>query len=113
MESQAKLETPDGATIPLSDTDLTILRCFVANGGKADRQALIERLWGAEAGAMDNALHATVYRLRKRIEQAGQTRAPLHAVSRVGYEFRAPLVEWSGNQATPPDNGSNIRRRRR
>lgn len=110
LESQATLETPEGAHIPLSETDLTILRCFAANGGKAERGELIERLWGAEAAAMDNALHATVYRLRKRIEQAGQARAPLHAVSRVGYEFRAPLVVLGTAQAAGPAEGSNIRR---
>jgi len=37
-------------------------------------------------------LHATLYRLRKRIEQSGQSLVPVHAVARVGYEFRAPLV---------------------
>ena len=92
-EARALLQAPDGSTIALSDSDLTILRCFAAAaGGQVSRQLLVERLWGASAGAMDNALHATVYRLRKRIEQAGQALAPVHAVSRVGYEFRAPLV---------------------
>lgn len=92
-EALSQLQAPDGRTIALSDSDLTIMRCFAAaEGGQVSRQLLVERLWGASAGAMDNALHATVYRLRKRIEQAGQALAPVHAVSRVGYEFRAPLV---------------------
>lgn len=92
-EARSLLQAPDGRTIALSDSDLAIMRCFAAAAGaQVSRQLLVERLWGASAGAMDNALHATVYRLRKRIEQAGQALAPVHAVSRVGYEFRAPLV---------------------
>lgn len=92
-EAHSQLQAPDGTVIALSDSDLTIMRCFAAAGGaQVARQVLVERLWGEAAGAMDNALHATVYRLRKRIEQAGQALVPVHAVSRVGYEFRAPLV---------------------
>lgn len=91
-EAQALLRAPDGTPIPLSDSDLAIMRCFAAaEGGQVARQTLVEQLWGAAAGVMDNALHATMYRLRKRIEQSGQPLAPVHAVSRVGYEFRAPL----------------------
>ncbi len=87
------LQTPDGTQIALSDSDLVIMQCFAAaEGGKVDRQMLVERLWGHEAGSMDNALHATLYRLRKRIEQAGQALVPVHAIARVGYEFRAPLI---------------------
>lgn len=112
-ESEATLETPEGKKIPLSESDLAILQCFAANGGKVDRQALIERLWGEDAGGTDNALHATVYRLRKKIEQAGQTQAPLYVVPKVGYEFRAPLAAESGVQPGLPANGSNMSRRRR
>ncbi len=94
LEAQATLQAPDGTQIPLSESDLTIVRCFAdAEGGRVTRPVLMESLWGAaSAGAMENALHATLYRLRKRIEQAGQALVPVHAVARVGYEFRAPLV---------------------
>lgn len=93
FEERSVLQAPDGTQIPLSDSDLSIMRCFVAaDGGRVDRRVLIEQLWGASTESMDNALHATLYRLRKRIEQAGQALVPVHAVSRVGYEFRAPLV---------------------
>lgn len=93
LASQAVLRAPDGTRIALSDSDLALMRCFAeAQGGQVPRRTLIRQLWGRPAGSMDSALHATVYRLRKRIEQAGQALAPVHAVSRVGYEFRAPLV---------------------
>lgn len=93
LEEQAILQAPDGTRIPLGDSDLAVMRCFArTEGGRVARRALIECLWGDGADDMDNALHVTVYRLRKRIEQAGQALVPVHSVSRVGYEFRAPLV---------------------
>ncbi|MBC7992696.1 MAG: response regulator transcription factor [Rhizobacter sp.] len=95
LDAHATLLAPDGTRIPLSESDLAIVGCLAdAEGGKVGRRVLMERLWGAEAagGSTENALHATVYRLRKRIEQAGQPLVPVHAVAKVGYEFRAPLV---------------------
>lgn len=92
-EDSSILRAPDGVEIGLSASDLALLQCFVeAPDGKVGRAALVERLWGPQAGPMDNALHATVYRLRKRIEQSGHAFVPLHALAKVGYEFRAPLV---------------------
>ena len=95
LEERGALLAPDGTQIPLSESDLAIVSCFAdASGGKVERRVLVERLWGREAAHVgtENALHATLYRLRKRIEQAGQAFVPVHAVARVGYEFRAPLV---------------------
>lgn len=96
LEQRSVLLTPDATQIPLSDSDLAIMRCFAAaKGGRVERRTLIEHLWGPSTESMDNALHATLYRLRKRIEQSGKSgrmAAPIHAVSRVGYEFRAPLM---------------------
>lgn len=93
-EQRGVLQAPDGTDISLSGSDLTLVRCFAdAEGGKVERGTLVEQLWGPDAGAMENALHATVYRLRKRIEQAGQALVPVHALAKVGYEFRAPLLK--------------------
>lgn len=95
LEERSALQAPDGTQIPLSEGDLAIVACFAdAEGGKVERRVLMERLWGADVARVspENALHATLYRLRKRIEQAGQAFVPVHAVARVGYEFRAPLV---------------------
>lgn len=93
LDERSMLQAPDGTQIALSSSDLVIMQCFAAaEGGKVARQMLVERLWGGNAESMDNALHATLYRLRKRIEQAGQALVPVHAVARMGYEFRAPLM---------------------
>lgn len=62
-----------------------------AQAHRVQRRELLQALWGEQAGDMDNALQAMMYRLRRRIEQASRWPAPVHAVARVGYEFRAPL----------------------
>ncbi len=94
LEARSALQAPDGSEIALSDTDVVMLQCFAESAdGKVERAALVERLWGTASGSMENALHAAVYRLRKRIEQAGHAVAPVHAVARIGYEFRARLVK--------------------
>ena len=92
-ERQAVLFAPDGTAITLSPSDLALMRIFaLADGHVVCRSELTLQLWGPTAGDMDNALHAALYRLRKRVEQAGQRLWPAHAVAGVGYEFRAPLL---------------------
>lgn len=93
LEADAVLLAPDGTRITLGESDLAVMRCFArAEGGRVARRALIESLWGEGKESVDNALHVALFRLRKRIEQAGQALVPVHSVSKVGYEFRAPLV---------------------
>jgi DNA-binding response OmpR family regulator len=92
LEAQRQLLAPNGAPVALSDAELVVMRCFAdAPDRRVPRQQLIGELWGDDAGAMDSALQTMLYRLRRRIEQAAGGPAPIHAVSRVGYEFRAPL----------------------
>lgn len=88
----SQLLAPDGAKVDLSDTDLTVLRCFLdADGGIVTRETLVQRLGRDDASTLDNTLHATIYRLRRRIEKASSSLVPLQSEPRVGYVFRAPL----------------------
>ena len=69
-----------------------MLVCLLeAQGGMVPRDVLATRL-GLDAGDAPNLLHATIYRLRRRIERATPGLVPLQSKSRVGYVFRAPLV---------------------
>lgn len=91
-ERAALLIAPDGAQIELSPTDLAVLVCLLdADGGMVPREVLGRRL-GLNADEAPNLLHATIYRLRRRIERATTALAPLQSKSRMGYTFRAPLV---------------------
>jgi DNA-binding response OmpR family regulator len=85
------LVAPEGGRVTVNGTDLTILQCFAQAGGQVlGRDELMLALWGRTDEALHNALHATVYRLRRRIRDAGGE-VPLQAVAGVGYVFRGRL----------------------
>ena len=87
------LNTPKKATVRLSDTDLTLMRCFLeAEGSTVSQATIFERLGKVQTSDSDNWLHATVYRLRRRLEQATNEAVPLQSKPRVGYVFRAKLA---------------------
>lgn len=89
------LITPCGVRIDLSITDLAVMRCFLeANGEVVSREVLKQCLEQGAHETSNNALNATIYRLRRRIEQASPLKVPLQSQSRVGYIFQAPLTEW-------------------
>jgi two-component system OmpR family response regulator len=88
----SELVAPDGARIALSEADLAVMDCFAqANGGTVSRETLRQRLGRPDDAPSDNALHATIYRLRRRIERATPVVVPLQSQSRVGYVFKAAL----------------------
>jgi DNA-binding response OmpR family regulator len=90
----AELLAPDGARVPLSDTDLQVLQCLLeAHGETVTRDALRQRLGRVPSAQGDDGLNAIIYRLRRRIERATPLMVPLQSRSRVGYVFKAPLVE--------------------
>lgn len=87
------LVAPDGVRIELSDTDLAVVECFVeAGSATVTRQTLCQRLGHDPASEVDNILHAAIYRLRRRIEQASRATVPLRSEPRVGYTFRGQLI---------------------
>lgn len=90
---RSTLTAPDGQAIELNATDLSLMECFLeADGGIVMREELGRRL-GLGAGAeSSNTLHATIYRLRRRIERVTPLAVPLQSQQRVGYVFKAPLV---------------------
>jgi two-component system OmpR family response regulator len=87
------LTTPDGHIVELSPIDVTLMQCFLdASGAVVTRDQLRILLANTSAAESDNNLHATIYRLRRRIERATPLAVPLQSQQRVGYQFRAPLV---------------------
>lgn len=89
----SELIAPDAARISLSDNDLLVLECFIdAAGEPVSRELLRQKLGRREPDETDNLLHASIYRLRRRIERATPMAAPLQSVPRLGYVFRALLV---------------------
>ena len=86
----ATLRAPDGVMIELSPTDVQVMELLLARGGET-----VSRDEMAQALGLDpedpNALHATIYRLRRRIERATPALVPLQSRSRQGYLFKAEL----------------------
>jgi two-component system OmpR family response regulator len=88
------LWTPGGTPISMSETDMRALSCFVGiNALPVSHSALRERL-GQSGENADNWLHATIYRLRRRIERGTSEGVPLTAQANVGYVFSAELTEF-------------------
>ena len=87
------LIAPDSQMVDLSPTDLLVMQCFLkADGSVVSRDHIRDVLGLGEAADSDNSLHATIYRLRRRIEKATPLAVPLQSQQKVGYQFRAPLV---------------------
>ncbi len=87
-----QLVAPGGTRIDLSEGHLTVLECFAqADGETVTRETLRQKLAGGEEVEGLDSLNSTIFRLRRRIENATSGPSPLHAKSGVGYEFRAPL----------------------
>ena len=83
-----------GARVSVSETDQGVRQSFLeARGETARREALCRRLGHPDTPEAENLLSATVYRLRRRIERATPLPVPLQTQARVGYTFRAELIE--------------------
>jgi DNA-binding response OmpR family regulator len=86
-----RLLAPDGAVIELSPADASVLTCLLEAAGATVAHDTLARRLGLSPTEDPNLLHATIYRLRRRIERTTPGLAPLQSKSRVGYVFRAPL----------------------
>ncbi|MEO8297818.1 MAG: response regulator transcription factor [Burkholderiales bacterium] len=88
----SQLVAPDGQRVGLSPTDMAVMECFLAADGQiVTRETLCRALDRPLTDEADNGLHATIYRLRRRIERATPALVPLQSQSRVGYVFKAQL----------------------
>ncbi|OYY65199.1 MAG: hypothetical protein B7Y51_03425 [Burkholderiales bacterium 28-67-8] len=87
-----QLIAPGGKRVDLSDGHLAVLECFAqADGEPVTREALRLKLGGGAEVSGADSLNSTIFRLRRRIENATSAASPLHAKSGVGYVFRSPL----------------------
>jgi two-component system, OmpR family, response regulator len=87
-----RLVAPDGAQVALSETDTVVMECLAqAEGAVVSRETLRVRLGYSSEDTGTDALNATIFRLRRRIERATPLPVPLQTKSRVGYLFKATL----------------------
>lgn len=89
----SELVAPDSTRISLSEGDLVVLKALADNPEHTvTREALCQSLGYEPGEGATSALNAAIFRLRRRIERVTSAAAPLHARSRMGYEFRGPLA---------------------
>lgn len=87
------LTTPLGVAVELGENDVAVLEVLLAAPGQAvPRDEICRRLGRDPSAATDNWLHATIYRLRRRVAQASGELLPLQSQARVGYVFRGSLI---------------------
>jgi DNA-binding response OmpR family regulator len=85
------LYAPDGHRISLTETDTLVLDCFASHQGAVVSYCDLAAWLGHDAPDADNWLRATLYRLRRRIEQDTGAASPIDAQARKGYVFRGGL----------------------
>lgn len=86
------LRTPKGAVVDLSSTDCVVMQCLAqANEQPVSKNDLNRHIGRTPTDEFDNGLHATIYRLRKKIERTCGEVAPIHTVAGVGYVFKGPV----------------------
>jgi two-component system response regulator MprA len=74
--------------LQLTRTEFNLLELFMRNPKQVlTRSQIYERVWGYDFGATSNALWVYIGYLRRKLEEAGESRL-LHTVRGVGYAFR-------------------------
>jgi DNA-binding response OmpR family regulator len=92
LQADARLLcTPDGHRIALTETDTLVLECLASHQGAVVSYGDLAAWLGHDAPDADNWLRATLYRLRRRIEQDTGAASPIDAQARKGYVFRGHL----------------------
>lgn len=93
LDAKARaLITPHGSSVSIGKQQLKIMCAFVSRGSQAVPYRELCGHSGRSPGVEDaNWLHATMYRLRRRIERASSEVLPIQSQSGVGYVFRAQL----------------------
>ncbi len=76
-----------GRTLELTATEFSLLDVLMrANGAPVDRDTLVREVWGLEGAGGSNAVDVAVFRLRRKVDEAGGGRL-IHSVRGVGYRL--------------------------
>ena len=87
-----RLAAPEGASIPLTASELAVLDALTsAPGEPVDRRVIIDHL-GADPDTYDSRrMEVMIRRLRAKIESHTGDAAPIQTARGVGYSFTAPV----------------------
>ena len=88
MDAAARVVTRGGAPVAVTRTEYNLLECLMRNVGRVvTRQALIDRIWGADREIANNTLDVFVKSLRQKVD-AGDRPRLIHTIRGVGYSLR-------------------------
>ena len=89
----------DGQAVTLTPTEFDLLALLSASPGRViSRTEMIQKVWGQGAALDLRSVDAHVYRLRRKVEPAGEHPTYIHAVPGIGYRFD---YRPAGGLATP------------
>jgi two-component system response regulator MtrA len=78
----------DGDVVALTPTEFNLLALLASRSGRVvSRSEMIQQVWGQGAELDARSVDAHVYRLRRKVEPAGEHPTYIHAVPGIGYRF--------------------------
>ncbi|MBF0372179.1 MAG: winged helix-turn-helix domain-containing protein, partial [Alphaproteobacteria bacterium] len=90
---QRSLHSPEGAAVPLTSTEFSLLKLLLETPGEpVSRQTISRALYGRDHDSGDRAIDSLVRRLRLKIEERTDGEAPIRSAHAIGYVFAAPTV---------------------
>ena len=90
VDGDARRAVVGGAPLPLTPTELALLGVLVAAPGRVfSRRELLERVFATSHDGYARNVDCHVTRLRRKLEAAGLTPAPIHNVRGAGYRLGA------------------------
>jgi DNA-binding response OmpR family regulator len=89
LDTASRHVTRAGTVLRLTRTEYHLLECLLRHAGRVvTRDAIVERIWGADREIENNTLDAFIKSLRHKVDGEGQTRL-IHTIRGVGYSVRA------------------------
>jgi DNA-binding response OmpR family regulator len=96
--------TRDGAEIPLTPREWSLLEALVANEGRPlSRETILQRVWEDEGRTGSNTVDVYINLLRRKID-ADSIDKLIHTVHGVGYMLLRPAESGAVNESASPAN---------
>ncbi|MFE6778938.1 response regulator transcription factor [Streptomyces sp. NPDC057702] len=98
-----------GVEVRLSDIEFRLLQTLVRNRGRVvTTEQLLDQVWGDPRGRGRERVKFAVMRVRRKLQQAAhpdppQLADPLEAVRGLGYRYREPGTEETGQDPAAPE----------
>jgi DNA-binding response OmpR family regulator len=87
LPGELKVVMPDGAVVPLTPTEMQVLRALMTSRGQAvKREQILSEVWN-EDGTNSNIVDVYIRRLRMKLEERADDPQLIVSVRGIGYKF--------------------------